>query len=85
MTNIFKHDPFRPVLSMLLGEAFSLCVFAFNCHLNVVPIADQLNRPTSDRLRKISARVNIFQWLFYSLIGVTGHFRVNMKHASLTG
>jgi len=54
-------------------EAFSLCVFAFNCHLNVVPIADQLNRPTSDRLRKISARVNIFQWLFYSLIGVTGY------------
>jgi hypothetical protein len=23
-------------------------------------------------MRKLSARVNVFQWLFYSLIGVTG-------------
>ena len=54
-------------------EAFSLCVFAFNCHLNVVPIADQLVRPTVERTKRISARVNIFQWLFYSVIGVTGY------------
>ena len=53
-------------------QAFSLCVFAFNCHLNVIPIADSLTRPTIDRVRKLSARVNVFQWLFYSLIGVTG-------------
>ena len=54
-------------------EAFSLCVFAFNCHLNVVPIADQLIRPTIERTKRLSARVNLFQWLFYSVIGVTGY------------
>lgn len=58
--------------SLHVFEAFSLCVFAFNCHLNVIPIADSLTRPTIDRMRKLSARVNVFQWLFYSLIGVTG-------------
>lgn len=59
--------------SLHVFEAFSLCVFAFNCHLNVIPIADSLTRPTIDRMRKLSARVNVFQWLFYSLIGVTGY------------
>lgn len=59
--------------SLHFFEAFSLCVFAFNCHLNVIPIADSLTRPTIDRMRKLSARVNVFQWLFYSLIGVTGY------------
>ena len=60
-------------LSPHFFEAFSLCVFAFNCHLNVVPIADQLIRPTIERTKRLSARVNLFQWLFYSLIGVTGY------------
>eukprot|EP00913_Durusdinium_trenchii_P000129 g117.t1 len=60
-------------LSPHFFEAFALCVFAFNCHLNVVPIADQLVRPTVERTKKISIRVNLFQWLFYSLIGVTGY------------
>ncbi|CAE7290755.1 avt5 [Symbiodinium natans] len=54
-------------------EAFALCVFAFNCHLNVVPIADRLVRPTRERMKKVSARVNIFQCAFYILIGVTGY------------
>ena len=53
-------------------QAFSLCVFAFNCHLNVIPIAERLVRPTRERMRKVSARVNIFQCAFYIVIGVTG-------------
>ena len=61
-----------PAFKLPFNQAFSLCVFAFNCHLNVIPIADSLTRPTTDRMRKLSARVNVFQWLFYSLIGVTG-------------
>mmetsp|Transcript_50947 Transcript_50947/g.154270 ORF Transcript_50947/g.154270 Transcript_50947/m.154270 type:complete len:484 (-) Transcript_50947:119-1570(-) len=54
-------------------EAFALCVFAFNCHLNVVPVAGHLVRPTRARISKVSERVNLLQMCFYSLIGVTGY------------
>lgn len=54
-------------------ESFSICVFAFNCHLNVVPVAGKLKRPTGDRLNDISRRVNTLQVCFYSLIGITGY------------
>lgn len=54
-------------------EAFSLCVFAFNCHLNVVPVAGRLMRPTKTRIIKISSRVNLLQFCFYTLIGVSGY------------
>ncbi|CAE8609015.1 unnamed protein product [Polarella glacialis] len=54
-------------------EAFSLCVFAFNCHLNVVPVAAQLIQPSTARIIKVSARVNILQLSFYCLIGITGY------------
>jgi len=54
-------------------EAFSMCVFAFNCHLNVVPVAENFVRPTKTRIVKVSARVNLLQLIFYCLIGVTGY------------
>jgi len=54
-------------------EAFAICVFAFNCHMNVVPVAGSLVRPTKARIFKVSARVNMLQLAFYSLIGVSGY------------
>mmetsp|Transcript_7461 Transcript_7461/g.19957 ORF Transcript_7461/g.19957 Transcript_7461/m.19957 type:complete len:482 (+) Transcript_7461:73-1518(+) len=54
-------------------NAFALCIFAFNCHINVVPVAGQMVRPTKTRITKVSAQVNLLQLCFYMLIGVTGY------------
>lgn len=62
---------FRPDLHIF--EAFALCIFAFNCHMNVVPVAGSLQRPTEPRIVKISARVNALQLCFYCLIGISGY------------
>jgi len=35
-------------------EAFAICVFAFNCHLNVIPVAAVLESPTRARIVKVS-------------------------------
>jgi len=59
--------------SLNLPEAFSICVFAFNCHLNVVPVAGSMVRATKARIVKVSAMVNLVQLTFYLLIGVTGY------------
>lgn len=56
-----------------LPEAFSLCVFAFNCHMNVIPVARTMVVPTSRRIKSISCKVNTLQCMFYSLVGVTGY------------
>merc|ERR1719440_1170252 len=56
-----------------LFNAFAICVFAFNCHINVVPVASRLIRPTKERIRKVSWWVNGLQLAFYSIIGITGY------------
>jgi amino acid permease len=60
-------------LDLHFSEAFALCVFAFNCHLNVVPVAASMVAPTKARITKVSYRVNALQLAFYCLIGVTGY------------
>jgi len=59
--------------SLHMFEAWALCVFAFNCHINVVPVAANLIRPTKARVLKISAWVNWLQASFYLLIALTGY------------
>jgi amino acid permease len=59
--------------SLDLFGAFSICVFAFNCHINVVPVAGRLIRPTKARIGKVATWVNVLQLAFYVLIGVTGY------------
>lgn len=54
-------------------EAFSICVFAFNCHLNVVPVAGAFQRPTMERIEKVSWRVNVLQLVFYVIMGFAGY------------
>jgi amino acid permease len=59
--------------SLEIFDAFALCIFAFNCHINVVPVAEKMVRPTKTRIVKVSSQVNILQLCFYLLIGVTGY------------
>lgn len=54
-------------------NAFAICVFAYNCHINVVPVAGRLVRPTKERIRKVAWWVNGIQFAFYAVIGVTGY------------
>lgn len=56
-----------------LFGTFAICVFAFNCHINVVPVAGRLIRPTKDRIGKVSRWVNGLQLAFYMMIGTTGY------------
>mmetsp|Transcript_46564 Transcript_46564/g.92591 ORF Transcript_46564/g.92591 Transcript_46564/m.92591 type:complete len:489 (-) Transcript_46564:77-1543(-) len=59
--------------SINVPEAFSICLFAFNCHMNVVPVAGSMVRATKARIIKVSAMVNLVQLTFYLLIGITGY------------
>lgn len=54
-------------------QSFSICVFAYNCHLNVVPVAQELQQPSDDRISKTTCRVALVQFCIYSLIGVGGY------------
>lgn len=56
-----------------LPEAFSVCVFAFNCHMNVIPVAHTMVNPSHHRIKSISCKVNTLQGLFYSLVGLAGY------------
>lgn len=61
------------VLDLHICEAFAVCVFAYNCHINVVPVADALVRPTRVRIQRVGKRVNALQLLFYGLMGISGY------------
>lgn len=54
-------------------KAFSIFLFAYNGHLNVVPVAMELQRPSSERIWKANLRVAMLLLVFYSLIGAGGY------------
>lgn len=54
-------------------QAFSITVFAYNCHLNVVPVAAELQSASDRRISKICFRVAASQWLFYVIIAIGGY------------
>mmetsp|Transcript_69078 Transcript_69078/g.179456 ORF Transcript_69078/g.179456 Transcript_69078/m.179456 type:complete len:506 (-) Transcript_69078:139-1656(-) len=60
-------------LDLHVMESFALCIFAYNCHMNVIPVAASMVMPTKARITKVSARVNGLQLLFYCLVGVSGY------------
>lgn len=66
-------EPKVVVLSLNVFNAFAICLFAFNCHINVVPVAGRLVRPTKQRIQRVASWVNVLQLAFYLLIGVTGY------------
>mmetsp|Transcript_103121 Transcript_103121/g.291605 ORF Transcript_103121/g.291605 Transcript_103121/m.291605 type:complete len:471 (-) Transcript_103121:134-1546(-) len=56
-----------------LLKAFGILLFAFNCHLNVIPVAAELEDPSDARIVKVSLRVVVVELVFYGLISVGGY------------
>uniref|UniRef100_A0A7S0AKU2 Amino acid transporter transmembrane domain-containing protein n=1 Tax=Pyrodinium bahamense TaxID=73915 RepID=A0A7S0AKU2_9DINO len=54
-------------------QAFSVLLFAYNCHLNVVPVTTELTDPSDARIEKVAFRVMLVELVFYSLIAVSGY------------
>ncbi len=54
-------------------EAVGNFVFAFNCHLNVSPVAAELSAPSSQRIAKITVASVMLQLVFYLLIATCGY------------
>jgi amino acid permease len=61
------------ILSTDLLDGLPLSVFAFSCHLNVIPVAGAMVRPTDTRIKKVSWRVHAFQFIPYAFLGIAGH------------
>ncbi len=59
--------------SMFLLKCFTISLFAFICHMNVVSVAGELIHPTSMRASKIARRASLTQLVFYIVIGVCGY------------
>jgi len=60
-------------------RCFSMCVFAFNCHINVVPVAQELENPQPRRVLKITSRVAGVQLVLYILLAFAGYLSFGMK------
>lgn len=54
-------------------QSFSILLFAYNCHLNVIPVAAELVEPTDVRISKITFRVVSVELIFYALIATGGY------------
>lgn len=54
-------------------QCFSISIFAFNCHLNVVPVAQELQSPSDRRIAKTTLRVALVQLVFYVFISIPGY------------
>lgn len=56
-----------------LLKCFTISVFSFICHMNVVSVAGELLHPTAMRASKIAFRSAITQLIFYIVIGISGY------------
>ncbi|KAF4743792.1 hypothetical protein FOZ63_028157 [Perkinsus olseni] len=56
-----------------LLKCLTITLFAYICHTNVVPVANELVDPTPKRCFQVSFRVATLQLGFYVLIGVSGY------------
>ena len=56
-----------------LLKCFTISVFAFICHMNVVSVAGELIHPTLPRASKIAFRAAVTQLVFYVVIGISGY------------
>jgi amino acid permease len=54
-------------------RCFSMCVFAYNCHINVVPVTQELVDASPSRINKITSRVAGVQFALYVLISCGGY------------
>lgn len=61
--------PSVSVHSVALGNF----VFAYNCHLNVCPVAAELEVPTGERIHKVTYTAVFVQIFFYLGIAICGY------------
>jgi amino acid permease len=61
------------LIGMNLLKCFTISVFAFICHMNVVSVAGELIHPTLPRASKIAFRAALTQLVFYLVIGISGY------------
>lgn len=61
------------LIGLPLLKCFTISLFAFICHMNVVSVAGELHHPTESRARKIAFRSASTQLLFYIVIGLSGY------------
>ena len=61
------------LIGMPLLKCFTISLFAFICHMNVVSVAGELIHPTDSRARKIAFRSAATQLVFYVVIGISGY------------
>jgi len=54
-------------------KSFSICLFAFNCHMNIVPVASELQRTSSRNIATIAGGVMLILVFFYGSIGAGGY------------
>ncbi|CAD7939938.1 unnamed protein product [Amoebophrya sp. A120] len=57
-------------------------VFAYNCHLNVCPVAAEMEVPTSQRITKVTYTATFVQIFFYLGIAVCGYLSFGEGTAS---
>ena len=61
------------IFGLPLLKCFTISLFAFVCHMNVVSVAGELIHPTAPRASKIAFRASTTQLIFYIVIGVSGY------------
>jgi amino acid permease len=69
----FGNEPEMVVLDWNVFKSSSICIFAYNCHLNVVPIACRLKEPSRQRIAGVCSAAVLIQCVFYVLIAVSGY------------
>ncbi|CAK8998829.1 unnamed protein product [Durusdinium trenchii] len=69
---LWPQDDLLSILSRSV-KAFSLCVFSYVCHLNVTPVAKELENANDRRIEKVSWRVVFVQFGIYVLLAVAGY------------
>lgn len=66
-------SPAMTVMSWNIFKATSICIFAYNCHMNVVPVACRLKEPSRKRIIAVCSAAVAIQAVFYVLIAVSGY------------
>lgn len=59
-------------MNLFTGAAITF--FSFSCHIEVLPVYDELQNPTDKRVNKVVDRSVIINTAFYLLIGLAGYF-----------
>ncbi len=76
-----REDPVLYKYDFSLFQVIGMMFFSFTCHLNLLPVYQELRNPLTRRINKVIVRSIIVDLIFYILISLTGYF----SFMSLTG